>query len=279
MPLKNNFKHMRSFLLLLFTLFTIACYAQNNKDSLVVVKIKVWDKINNAPIQNIQIISYESMQMFITDGNGSFRSSFSVSDSLKINGIGYEQFTLKVKNFAQTDDYLNIYLERKSIMIRSVDVAPKRELALHLPDDIKLGNKNETPTSLRNDSYSKRPNILAAAFTPLSFAQYHLSKSEKEKRKAKVLIAKSKDNAEINKFFNKDIIAEVSKYTGEKLERFIVFCNINLKVNKYDNHLIVKQSILDLKDTFENEIEIKKEKKKRKKSKVKKYRRTRKPIG
>jgi len=244
---------MKPYLILVLIIWSFVCKAQGSKDSLVVVRLKVWDEINKMPIENIQVISYETTQVFITDEEGSLRSTFSISDSLRINGIGYSPYTLKVSDFVGQEGYRNFYLERTSIMIREVDVAPHKELALHMPDDIKVGVINETPPALRNDGYSSKPGVVAAVLTPASFAYYHLSKSEKQKRNARKKIAESKEQDKISMLYNREIVAEVSGYEGELLDEFMIYCNVHLKLKSSDNQLLVKQQIVELKKAFEDE--------------------------
>lgn len=241
-----------------FAIFFICPFwliAQINADSVVWVKLIIYDKVDSSPIENAHIISYKSMQAFASDSLGIFRGYFEERDSLKIFGLGYDALVIRVADFKTMMEGMEIKLARRTYMIRSVDVRAKQELHLHLPDDIKLGKKNETPPPLRNDGFSAKPNVFNALQSPIGVIYYYTSKKERRKRNARKEIAKSKEQDKINLFFNRDIIKEVSRYEeGEELNSFIIYCNVNLKLSSKENPLIVKHKILELKDKFESTV-------------------------
>ncbi len=248
---------IRLYILFILSFYCLLVQSQENNGLDVWVKIYVSDKTDGRPVENAQVISYETMQVYATDSLGMFRSVFKQSDSLKVFGLGYDGVVVKVEQFKNRDEGIELRLTRRTYMIRSVNVAAKQELHLHLPDDIKLAKKSDKdkPIALRSDVYSRKPPVLAAVINPISYVYYFTSKKEKMKRNGLKALAKSKDQDKINVFFNKEIIKEVSEYKeGEKLNEFIVYCNVNLKVASNDNHLIVKHRIMKLKEKFEAEF-------------------------
>ncbi len=247
---------MRFLMFASFILYSLYTQAQELSDNLVWVKLSVYDKVNNKPIDGAQVISYKTMLSYVTDSLGQFRNTFNESDSLKIYSLGYDGQTIKVKQFKQLENGIEIYLNRRTYMIRSVDVPAKKELHLHLPEDIQLAKKNDTPPPLRSDVFSSKPPIIAAVINPISYAYYFTSKKERRKRKAIQAIRRSKDHDIIRTFFNREIIKEVSGYEdGEKLNKFIIYCNLNIRVTVKDNPLIVKHKILKSKEKFEKKLE------------------------
>ncbi|TLX77728.1 hypothetical protein E9993_03535 [Labilibacter sediminis] len=236
--------------LIIFYPFTMV-YSQNSKsDSLIWIKGIVIDEQSQLPIGNVQMVSYKTQMLFVANEEGVFRNSFHISDSVKIFGLGFEAKTFKVKDYINCDTLITVVLSRRSYLIRAVDVAPKRKLALHLPPDIKLAEKNETPPALRNDNFSGKPPVLAAVVSPLSFIHYYTSKSEKRKRAFREELVKHEKQSQINQFYNRSVIEKISGYSGASLDSFVVYCNINLKITERHNPVIVKQMISDLYDIY-----------------------------
>ncbi|MGQ1787343.1 hypothetical protein [Saccharicrinis sp. GN24d3] len=250
---------MRLTVLVLLMLPFCWAHAQDSLNNEVWVKLFVFDKTDDRPIENAQVISYETMQVFATDSMGTFRNVFNPSDSLKVFGLGYEARVVKVARFKTMSEGMELKLARRTYMIRSVDVPAKQELHLHLPEDIKMRKKSETPMALRSNAFASKPPVLAAVINPVSYVHYYTSKKERRKRNAIKEISKAKDQEKINVFFNRDVIKDVSRYVeGEKLNHFIVYCNVNLKVTSRDNPMIVKQRIHDLLKKFESELQARK---------------------
>ena len=248
---------MRLVYILTFLLIGVRCvFAQEDKGQEVWVKIIARDNTDGKTIENAQIVSYETMQMFATDSSGVFRGVFNTSDSLKIFGLGYEAIVVKVKKFENLPEGKEISLDRRIYMIRSVDVAAKKELHLHLPGDIKLAKKDEKkePVALTSSHYSPKRTVLTSVLNPVGFVRHHVSKKERFLRKANERLADAKEQQEVDKIYNRNVIKEISGYAeGDTLTRFIVYCNVNINVKPSDNPLMVKQKILELQKQFETQ--------------------------
>lgn len=236
--------------LIIFCPVIVVFSQEQNTDSVVWIKGVVLDEETRKPIGNIQLASYNEQHLYVADSDGTFRNIFSINDSIKIFGMGFNAKIIKVKDYINSDTLIEVVLSRRTYMIRSVDVAPQRELALHLPSDIKLGKKNETPPAQRNDNFSSKPPVLAALKSPLSYVHYYTSKSEKRKRKFREELRIHKKQLKINEFYNRDIIQEVSGLEGDSLDSFVVYCNINLVIDVNRNPVIVKQWIKELYDEY-----------------------------
>ncbi len=248
---------MRLAFLFVFLFSFCYMYAQQESTSLVWVKLLVKDEANSKAIEGAQVISYETYQRFVTDSVGTFRHVFKSTDSLKVFGLSYEGKVIKVKEFIDNPDGMTISLPRRSYMIQEVEVSTN-EMHLHLPEGIELGKKSDTPPALRSDDFSKKPPVLAALVSPISYVHYHTSKREKRKRNAKRMLAQEKEQDKINLFYNPEIIKEVSGYDkGDTLTNFIIYCNIHLKLSSRDNPLLVKEKIKALKLEFEQKNENK----------------------
>jgi len=232
--------------LILFCPFTKVFSQEQYADPIVWIKGVVLDEQTHRPIGNIQLASYKKQHLYVANEKGEFSNNFDINDSIKIFGLGFESKTLKVRDCIGSDSTIEVVLSRKTYLIRSVDVAPQRELALHLPSDIKLGEKNKTPPAQRNDDFSSKPPVYVAVLNPLAFAHYYTSKSEKRKRAYRKEMINYDKQLKIDQFYNRDIIKEISGLDGENLDRFIVYCNVHLKIDENRNAIIVKQWIKEL---------------------------------
>ncbi len=243
-------------LILSIGLIILSCHvlAQNSEPEQAWVKLHIIDNVDNRPIQNAQIVSYETMLFYNSDSAGIFRNTFNVTDSIKVFGMGYDAVVLKIKNIITDEDSVkNVFLSRRSYMIASVDVPAEKELQLHMPDDIHVNVKNTTPVSIRSDNFTQKPPVLAAVVSPVSYIYYYTSKRERRKRKFRELLQQEKEEQIVNNMYSRELIKEITGYVGKELDKFMVFCNINIKIDSSDNPIIVKQKVLELKEKYETE--------------------------
>ncbi len=238
------------FILLVCSLHT---FAQDTASDQVWVKLIVKDSVDNKLIENAQIVSYESMIIYATDEKGEFRNTFSKSDSLKVFGLGYSPQVIRVSEFNDSVQQKVIHLGRKIYMIGTVDVASDRELHLNLPKDINLGGEDDLPAALKGDSYNKKPPVMAAVVNPLSYVNYYTSKREREKRDMRRVLVQNEEQEKIKEFYNRDIVKEVSGYEGEMLDKFMIYCNINIKLSPDSNPIFIRMKIAELLEKFEEE--------------------------
>ncbi len=249
---------MRIFIALLLLVFASNVFAQNNEEEEngeVWVQLYVFDADEHRVMENVQVISFQTMLVYLTDSLGSVRGNFNETDSLKISGMGFQPITVKVASFKNKENGRMVFLSRQTIMLRAVDIQAERDVNLYMPDDINMGkgDEDDVPVSLRGSDYSKRPSVLHAAVNPVGFAHYYLSKTERQKRKSmKELIADEKQQ-KINKIFNRDIVASVTGYKDEELDDFMLYCNLHLEVTEESNPIIVQQDVLDLSVKYEKE--------------------------
>ncbi len=244
---------MRLITVIILLLCSLNIFSQNDEKNIVWVKLVVKDSVDNKIIENAQIVSYETMIIYATDESGIFRGSFSKTDSLKVFGLGYSPQVLRVNEFNDSIGERVIHLGRKIYMIGTVDVQSDKELHLNLPKDIHFGNEDDLPASLKGDSYNKKPPIAAAVVNPLSYVNYYTSKREREKRDMRRVLVQNEEQEKVNEIYNRNIVKEVSGYDGEMLDKFMVYCNVNLKVTSESNPILVRMQIAELLEKFEGE--------------------------
>ncbi|MCU4174714.1 hypothetical protein [Carboxylicivirga sp. N1Y90] len=213
-----------------------------------------------------QIASYKLVQIFAADSLGEFFIQVPKGDSLKFMALGFEAKSVLVDDLIDSiAGKTTIALRRTSYMIGQVDInyykkfseyqdylkkmrAKQAELDLFLPPEIKLGKGSDVPPDLR-PLYRSKPPVLAAFFQPINYIYYHTSKLEK----SKIKVLKLMEETIIRELLTVEMMREVSSLEGKELESFIVYCNVNVELNKYDTTETVRVKVMDLFAQYINE--------------------------
>ncbi len=239
-------------IVLVLVVCSLHTYAQDKLSDQVWVKLIVKDSVDNKLVENAQIVSYESMIIYATDESGEFRGSFSKSDSIKVFGLGYSPQVIRVNEFNDSIQERVIHLGRKIYMIGTVDVASDSELHLNLPKGM-IGDEDDLPAALKGGSFNKKPPVAAAVVNPLSYVNYYTSKREREKRDMRRVLAHAGEQEKINEVYNRDIVKEVSGLEGDQLDKFMIYCNINIELTPDSNPILIRMRIAELLEKFEEE--------------------------
>ncbi len=242
-----------SVLLILIVSNVVAQDKEETNDD-IWVQLFVYDADEHRVMENVQVISFRTMLVYLTDSIGSVHGYFQSGDSLKVSGMGFQPVVVKVDEFKDKDNGKMVFLSRQTYMLRAVDITAEKDFNLHMPDDINMGTgeEDDTPISLRSD-VGKKPAIYKAAINPVSFAHYYLSKEERQKRKNIKELREQERQEKINKIFNRDIVAFVTGYKDKELDDFMFYCNMHLTVTENSNAIIVQQDVLDLMVKYEEE--------------------------
>lgn len=252
---------MQKYILSILLVYT--CFTSNN--SIAQDGGHVWldgvviNRADSTRLPYTQIASYKLVQIFAADSLGEFFIQVPKGDSLKLMALGFEPISFLVDDIVDRfDGKLCIAMRRTSYLIGQVDInyykkfsdyqdylkkmrAKQAELDLLLPPDVKLGKGSDIPPDLR-PLYSSKPPVVVAFFQPINFIYYHTSKLEKSKRK----VLKLMEESIIRDLLTIDIMREVSGLEGKELERFVVYCNINIELNKYDTTESITVKVMDL---------------------------------
>ncbi len=249
-----------SVLLILIVSNVVAQDKEETEDD-VWVQLFVYDADEHRVMENVQVISFRSMLVYLTDSIGSVHGFFQSGDSLKVSGMGFQPVVVKVDAFKGKENGKMVFLSRQTYMLRAVDITADKDFDLHMPGDINMGDDKEddTPISLRSSYGKKKPAIYKAAINPVGFAHYYLSKEERQKRKNIKELQEEEKRQKIRKIFNRDIVAFVTGYKDKELDDFMLYCNMHLEVTENSNPIIVQQDVLDLTVKYEEEKKQNKE--------------------
>ncbi|NPA35375.1 MAG: carboxypeptidase-like regulatory domain-containing protein [Chlorobi bacterium] len=249
------------------TVFTGVISAQS--DSLVLISGRIVESDKNEPVPYAYVASYSLHLMFSSDSLGRFYIELPSNDSIKIVMMGFESRVVKIDSalYESTDDVI-IKLQRSSIMLSNVDVNLRRSLFsidpadktavenfnadnLNLPSDIILYDKSKDviPASVK-PVFKQKPPVVVFFFHPVSYVNYFAGKRERSKRKMVKLIYSEKADSVLTRA----LIAEISGFQGDSLEKFIIFCNRNIKTSINDDESSIRQKVF-----FALEMYIRKE--------------------
>ncbi|GEM_PF-3998818 len=226
---------------------------------------KVVNSMDGRPIPLAQIASYKKLHLFAADSLGGFKVILDSNDSIKVVALGFDSRVFHLDSLdVDADKMYRFPLKATSYQIKQVDVnsnwhysnylarrsvmrSKQKELNLMLPSDIKLGKKPDIPADIQ-PAYSEPPPIYAAALQPLSYMHYYTSKSERRKVKYLKLLEEEKQRT----LLTVDLMKEISGLEGDELQKFIIYCNANIKLNKKDTALTVKYKVIDLFDEYKS---------------------------
>jgi hypothetical protein len=232
----------------------------------VTVEGLVVNALTNRPVPNAQVVSYGLVKVFVADTLGFFRIEVLPDDSIRATSIGYYPQNFKVAH-CKVDSGINmIALQPVSYAIREVTIRgyqgifdpsifPKRkdpgpQINLHLPSWIG-SQTNPLPPSERELMHS--PSIPQAVISPVSFVYSKLSRHERSLRKLHQIKLTQDSRRVWEEILSDSRMGQWVDLEGEELDRFIIYCNIQILVSHRDTELTLYQKVMDLFDLFQKE--------------------------
>lgn len=244
----RNFRlYGRVFIFSVFiTLQSFTGYAQQAEEiDPMPIKLKgqVLNLEDEMPVPNAIIMNMRTKLTISTDLQGRFTMDALNIDSLQITSLGYAKSIAHIPANYNEVNILIIYA--KPIRFTIPDVNVRGEQKKVNMEGVPVGKENKIAPELRGDAYDKKPSALAAVFTPASFLQYHLSKSEKEKRETRKAIISEKQWDLISQFYNKKLVQELTGLNNTEADYFMMYINgkglLSEMRTEYDVRNIIKQ--------------------------------------
>ncbi len=188
----------------------------------IVLDGKTKNSIPNAKIQ------LPKNKITVADFNGKFEFSCLREDSFMISAIGYSPRLLSVHDLLADSAKCNVYMQPFFHQLRSVEV---------------VAEKKKTKTKAM-----KVLNSLADMSHPFTY----FSREETLKRKHIKIKSNSVYFSEnIYWQINRRLITELSKLTGEDLDKCIIYCNTHIVLSSDDDELsITNKLLLQISDYF-----------------------------
>lgn len=224
----------------------ITVYSQQ-PDEIDPMPIKLKGQVLNLedemPVPNAIIMNMRTKTTISADLQGRFVMDALNIDSLQVSSLGFSKSIAHIPVKYNEMDVLIIYAKPVRFSIPDVNVkAAQKKVNL---EGVQAGKENKLAPELRGDAYDKKPSALAAVFTPASFLQYHLSKSEREKRETRKAIISEKQWELISQFYNKKLVMELTGLNNAQADYFMMYINgkglLSEMRTEYDVRNIIKE--------------------------------------
>jgi hypothetical protein len=256
-------KYVKQIFLLILVFITIHVSAQDVEEvdpMPITLKGKVLNLDDETPVSSATVLNYRTHSTVITDEQGRFTMEMLNIDSLSISSIGYSKTTARVPANYNEMNVLILYAKPIRYAIPEVDITGKKLKVEGLP----TGKKVAIPAELRGDAYNKKPPLIAALVNPLSFAQYHLSKSEREKRETRKAIITEKQWNIISEYYNKKLVMEVTGINEPQAELLMLYINSKDLFSQMRSDYDVRNIIKEQYEIYKNDaINLQKENEKK----------------
>ncbi len=241
----SSVMHTVAFLFLFLLLsVTVSSQTVDEVDPMPIrLKGQVLNLEDETPVPNAIVINLRTHNTISADLQGRFMMDMLNIDSLSVSSLGFSKSIAHVPAKYNEMNVLIIYA--KPIRFALPDVTVSGQQKKVNIDGVPVAKKNDIAPELRGDAYSKRPPVIAALFTPASFLQYHLSKSEREKRETRKAIVSEKQWQIISQFYNKELVMQLTGLNNAQADNFMIYINskglLNQMTNEYDVRNIIKE--------------------------------------
>lgn len=239
------FVHAVTFLFL-FLFLSVPVFSQTTDDiDPMPIKLKgqVLNLEDETPVPNAIVINLRTHVTISADLQGRFMMDMLNIDSLSISSLGYSKSIAHIPAKYNEMNVLIIYAKPIRFALPDVNVSGQQKKVNM--DGVPVAKKNDIAPELRGDAYNSKPPVIAALFTPVSFLQYHLSKSEREKRETRKAIVSEKQWEVISMYYNKKLVMDLTGLNNAQADNFMIYINskgfLNQMTNEYDVRNIIKE--------------------------------------
>jgi hypothetical protein len=207
------------------------------------LKGQVLNLEDEMPVPNAIVINLRTHVTISADLQGRFMMDMLNIDSLSISSLGFSKSVAHIPAKYNEMNVLIIYARPIRFALPDVNVVGAQK-KVNL-DGVPVAKKIDIDPELRGDAYNNKPPVIAALFTPVSFLQYHLSKSEREKRETRKAIVSEKQWEIISQYYNKELVIQLTGLNNAQADNFMIYINskdlLSQMTNEYDVRNIIKE--------------------------------------
>lgn len=233
-------------LIILFSLHTFFLAAQEKEEpDPMPIKLKgqVLNIEDELPVPFAFVLNYRTHSGITTDDKGRFTMEMMNVDSLQISSLAFAKTTVRVPADYNEMNTLIIYAKPNVFALPGVNVqGQKQKFEM---EGLPTGKKVDIEPQLRGDAYNSKPPILAAFFNPVSFLQYYVSKSEREKRETRKAIITEKKWEILSQFYKKDLVMELTGLNDQEADNFMLYINskglLSHMSTEYDVRAVIRE--------------------------------------
>ncbi|HEX7584665.1 MAG TPA: hypothetical protein VF373_08260 [Prolixibacteraceae bacterium] len=238
------------FLILLSTSFQLFSQEVEEVDPMPIrLKGQVLNLDDELPVPFATILNYRTHGTVSADDQGRFTMDMMNIDSLAISSLGFSKSTVHIPANYNEMNVLKLYAKPIRFAIPEVKVTGEKFKVEGLP----TGKKSKIDPQLRGDAYDKKPPLLAALVTPLSFIQYYTSKREKEKRETRQAIVTEKKWEILSQFYNKKLVMELTGLNDPQADIFMTWFNSKNLLSHMSTDYDVRAAIVEQFKIYQNE--------------------------
>jgi hypothetical protein len=200
------------------------------------------------PIPNAVIAVYSKTVLYSSDNDGFINIRLHENDSVRIVVLGFSAETYRVKSLKpEADGYVNLRVYPVSYYLKEVIVKgykgaldptlfPKLQddepaINMHLPGEIGSKMSDLPPYE---QLLMEKPTINDIIWHPVSFFYTRFSGEQNTIKKLHNARSQQQNEERLSDYINPETIALITGYKDEELEKFIIYCNANLKLHQKD---------------------------------------------
>lgn len=212
------------FFILFLSSFQLFAQEEEEIDPMPIrLKAQVLNLGDESPVPYAYVLNFRTHGGVTTDEQGRFTMDMLNIDSLAISSIGFTKTIVHIPAKYNEMNVLILYAKPVRFELPQVDVSGERKKVNM--DGVPMGKKLDIDPELRGDAYNKKPPIIAALVNPASFLQYHLSKSEREKRDTRKAIVTEKQWEILSQYYTKDLVMKLTHLSDTDADDFMIYIN------------------------------------------------------
>lgn len=241
--------------LLFFLFLLLGARAQDETDvvdpMLIELKAKLLSAADSSGIPYANIILHRTHSGTITNADGYFTLEMLNIDSLEVSSVGYKSKVLKIPPYYTGFELLTFYMEPILYNVGEVTVEGKAKDL----DFFEHGQPTDIDPQLRGDAFNKKPPVVAALVSPLSYMQY-FGKREKRKRQVREDMAITENWEMHSENYNKEMVMKLTGLNEAYADSFMIWFNGQNVLPYTATEYQVRESILQYFKLFKQEYEL-----------------------
>lgn len=210
--------------LLFFLCIVWAARAQDEEyivdPMLIELKAEILSSGDSTGIPYANIILHRTHSGTITNGEGYFTLEMLNIDSLEVTSVGYEKTILKIPSYYTGFEVLTFYMKPVLYNVGEVTVEGEAQQL----DYFEHGDPTDIDPTLRGDAFNKKPPVIAALVSPLSFMQYY-GKREKRKRQVREDMSMMRNWEMHSENYNKEMVMKLTGVNEAYADTFMIWFN------------------------------------------------------
>ncbi len=217
---------------------------------LIRLKGRIVSVADSSAVPYANIVNNRTHSGTITNADGFFTLEMLNIDSLVVSSVGYQKEVFKVPYNYNGQNTVVFEMKPVSYGISEVEVKGKKQ---EYDLGIGQGKPVDLPPELRGNAFNEKPPILAALFNPISFLQYYLSGSEKEKREVREAMAIQRNWEMHSQNYNKEMVMKLTGLNEANADSFMIWFNAQNVLPYTSSEYEVRASIREYYEIYRRE--------------------------